>query len=774
MGDETLVLDDAERELQDPDGTMRRAPGGRNVELPHAVQEGIVCRSCWQVHPPGDPDQCAVCARPRPAKGWSTMPFRLKHRYNFIRLLGRGGQGAVFLSEDLEGSADSAGRRPLVAVKVVQTTGGKEAVERLVAMFEHEVAVAPLLGRSPYFVTTYSYDMGGAPYLVMECVPWPTLQKLLKAGPLSPARTARLGVALLEAVEVMHYFRVVHRDLKPSNVFALERDEDYQIKIADLGVWTRDHEADLPDSLPADAPTFAGTLAYMSPEQMEFAQAGARSDLHAVGSILWRACSGKLPFPVKRGGLKEQIETRRTAVRRIPPRPASVPEGLYDILRRALAFNADDRYPTAREMTRELREFLRDWARGGEERKADIGVQLEAVLARMSELAESPHVGPHTARLEKLKASVMEFRGYLDEGGEIDLGVFNRAMSSVRRQLSEIADSMADPYAQQQPDGGDEAGISQAEALSPTAHRATADDARPAAFELGDRYEVLGLLGTGSLGRVYEARHKELGARLAVKLLNRSPGPGLTFEQQRRIFLAQARAASRLEHPSSIRTFDVGGGGGETFCVMEYLAGETLSHRIKTNGAFSELDALIALAPVCGALVEAHERGIVHNNLKTARIAFKHVPGLGEVPKLFGFGLVQDEIDTLLPAGLIFGTPRYMAPEQLMGAPAAPVTDLYAFGTVLYTTLMGHGPFTETGLRALVAAKVQTNAPMLPEIGPRGPISRETRAVVMALLARDPSRRTQDASPVVGWLQAIVDGRPGAVPAADLISQAMA
>ncbi|MCU0693451.1 MAG: protein kinase, partial [Polyangiaceae bacterium] len=134
----------------------------------------------------------------------------------------------------------------------------------------------------------------------MEYVPWPTLKQLLDHGTLSPQRVAQLGIAMLHPIEVMHAHNLVHRDLKPANIFVREEaNNDYLVKLADLGLWILD-EAHVKDGATDSLTTrneFAGTLDYASPEQMMGSGIGARSDLHAVGSVLWCAYTGQVPFP---------------------------------------------------------------------------------------------------------------------------------------------------------------------------------------------------------------------------------------------------------------------------------------------------------------------------------------------------------------------------------------------------------------------------------------------------------------------------------------------
>ena len=188
----TLVLDEAERDRHDPDTTLRRAVDEPERAAADEIQQGFVCRTCWQVHAPGNPERCGVCGAARPERGWTQMPMRLGDRFEFRKLLGRGAMGAVFLAVDRHGRRDDTGRLPVLAVKMVQRVGRHDEAERLSRMFRHETAVAGLLGSSPYFVKIHGYELGDRPWLAMEFVAWSTLRKHLRGGPLSPQRTAQL------------------------------------------------------------------------------------------------------------------------------------------------------------------------------------------------------------------------------------------------------------------------------------------------------------------------------------------------------------------------------------------------------------------------------------------------------------------------------------------------------------------------------------------------------------------------------------------------------
>lgn len=803
----TLSVEATDRDRLTPHATVRRVADEALRALADEIQEGFVCEDCWQVHPPGKPSSCPTCGAARPAKGWATMPFRLRDAYEFVRLLGRGGQGAVFLARELGGRADHSGRPPVLAVKVVQRTGGEEDVERLREMFAHEAAATGLLGSSPYFVRVAGYDTGTRPHLAMEYVPWPTLHKHLTAGILTPVQTGLLGVALLQAVEVMHFFRVIHRDLKPTNIFVEEgatthgvggpASEGYRIKIADLGVWARDSEAAPPEALEREGGVIWGTVPYMSPEQMAGEPVGRRSDLHTAGSILWECATGAVPYPALGDTLRDQVLGRAEALRSAPRRPEMMPPRLYDALATALAHDPARRFGTAQEMMQALRGCLAETTRiGGPVASALVG--LDATLVRARELEEASADRPRLLRrLARLTRSAAKLRRHVAAGEAFDHAVVLESLAAARQELADVAAALHDPYAaaiepaaaagdagrpgpdtavelraDAAPQDGEGAGA------APTVRlRARRDDHAPTSFaaangaepspDSAERYEIVRLVGLGGMSKTYEARDRRLGRRVALKVMHQTQVAGLDDAQQRRLFAAEARAAAGLEHPNTARIFDAGvGADGVPFVAMEYMEGATLAERLEKGGPLPEADALAILEPIASALVEAHGRSVLHRNLKPGRVVLHRVPAAGEIPRVYGFGPPAAEFARLVPQGMLFGTPQYMAPEQAGQQPADATADLYALGSMLFEAVTGSPPFAGPTVVAVMAAKITEDAPPLPDAGPGGPISPGLRAVVAALLQRDPRHRPQRTADVAGWLRALREGRPVHVPPA--------
>ncbi len=312
-----------------------------------------LCVACWAMFDGAALPTCPFCGELAPAEGWAELPHRFLDRYLFLELLGRGGVGAVFRARHVD---PSRGEQEF-AVKVVQQGARPERRKMLSTVFEREISAAALVGRSRHFVRVLGHDTGDHLHLAMEYVPWPTLKTRLREGTLAPDDVAKLGVSLLRALEVMHAHNLVHRDLKPANIFVNEEDGEVRVKVADLGLWilSEDRRGDVTESLPAG--TFAGTLDYASPEQMDGVEVGLRSDLHAVGSILWAAATGDVPFPAMGASFLSSLKARRELVEKVPPIPEGMPQALYDVIKTALQPRADDRFASAQEFAAALEQF---------------------------------------------------------------------------------------------------------------------------------------------------------------------------------------------------------------------------------------------------------------------------------------------------------------------------------------------------------------------------------------------------------------------------------
>jgi serine/threonine protein kinase len=220
------------------------------------------------------------------------------------------------------------------------------------------------------------------------------------------------------------------------------------------------------------------------------------------------------------------------------------------------------------------------------------------------------------------------------------------------------------------------------------------------------RYRLEQEIATGATARVWRAHDEQLDRPVAVKLLHPHLLPDATSRQR---LEAEARAAAALSHPGIATVFDVTGAREAPALVMELVDGEPLSVRLARDGPMRPDAAARLAAEVAEALYHAHQRGIIHRDVKPANILVE--AGSGRA-RLIDFGIAHSlelAAQPLTQTGVALGTPRYMAPEQLAAEPVGPRTDLWGIGAVLYEALTGRPPFD--GSTPLAIARQQVEGP---------------------------------------------------------------
>lgn len=207
------------------------------------------------------------------------------------------------------------------------------------------------------------------------------------------------------------------------------------------------------------------------------------------------------------------------------------------------------------------------------------------------------------------------------------------------------------------------------------------------ASEGGGRYQLRRLLGAGAVGRVYEAFDTLLGATVALKLVAVGGGTGDSERQAYARFAREAEAAGRLRHPNIVALADAHAGAG--LFVFELMAGGTLAERLAAQGPLAPAAARRLALDLLAALAAAHERGIVHRDVKPSNVFFDEAGNA----KLGDFGSAHLADFGQTQTGGFFGTVAYMSPEQITGAPIGHAADLYALGATLLEALTGAPPF---------------------------------------------------------------------------------
>jgi serine/threonine-protein kinase len=258
---------------------------------------------------------------------------------------------------------------------------------------------------------------------------------------------------------------------------------------------------------------------------------------------------------------------------------------------------------------------------------------------------------------------------------------------------------------------------------------------------LADRYRIIKLLGEGGMGQVYEAQHVNINKRFAIKLLR--PEIVSNPEAVQR-FRQEAWSASSIGHDNIIEIDDFATlPTGAVYLAMEYLAGGSLSDRMKKPQPLALGEALNIFAQVSSGLQAAHEKAIIHRDMKPENIflASKHGHTL---VKILDFGIAKvsgAESSSLTRTGAIFGTPHYMSPEQALGKPLDHRSDIYSVGVIMYEVFTGRVPFEAESFMGILTKHITSEPKRPTEIAPDREIPLEIENVILRAMAKEPSDR---------------------------------
>jgi eukaryotic-like serine/threonine-protein kinase len=261
-------------------------------------------------------------------------------------------------------------------------------------------------------------------------------------------------------------------------------------------------------------------------------------------------------------------------------------------------------------------------------------------------------------------------------------------------------------------------------------------------------YAIAHKLGEGGMGVVYAARDERLQRTVALKMMSSIAND----DTARKRFWREARAAASVNHPNICQIYEIGEDGGVLFIAMELLEGEVLSERLR-HGPLSAADAVQVALGMLAALSALHLRGIVHRDLKPSNVFLT-----GHGVKLVDFGLARPELEESLNtvtgvtrAGVIVGTPRYMAPEQAIGEPVDARSDLFAAGTILFEMLAGRPAFAGRSIVEVLHATRYEQPPALTG----SPAVAAVDRVIRRALSKRPAERPASADEMAGELRAI-------------------
>jgi serine/threonine protein kinase len=303
----------------------------------------------------------------------------------------------------------------------------------------------------------------------------------------------------------------------------------------------------------------------------------------------------------------------------------------------------------------------------------------------------------------------------------------------------------------------------------PTSSGSSGADAR-VGTTLADRYRIDALIGEGGMGRVYAAEHVLMRKRLAIKVLHREL---TTMAEVVARFEREAMAAANIDHPNVAAATDFGKlPDGAVFLVLEYVQGKSLRDEI-AGGPVAPERALHITRQIAAGLGSAHALDIVHRDLKPENVMLVEKGGDPDFVKVLDFGIAKVPIGEvphptqtpqntpITKAGMVFGTPEYMAPEQALGQTVDGRADLYALGVILYEMLCGSRPFSSQSQVGILGQQLSKSPPKISDRAPGIVVPPAVEAVAMKLLQREASDRYQSASEVVDVINRLLAPIPG-------------
>src|ERR671916_402394 len=281
-----------------------------------------------------------------------------------------------------------------------------------------------------------------------------------------------------------------------------------------------------------------------------------------------------------------------------------------------------------------------------------------------------------------------------------------------------------------------------------------------------NRYRLVKPLGSGGMADVFLAHDNILDRDVALKVMSTRYASDEEFVER---FKREAQSAAALSHPHIVSIFDRGESEDGTYYIaMEYLPGGTLKDRITSRGALPPRTAAAVALQIAEALRVAHERGVIHRDIKPHNIL---IAESGDV-KVTDFGIARAaSSSTMTRTGSILGTAHYISPEQAMGEPVGPASDLYSLGVVLYEMLTGELPYDADTPLGIAMKHVNGHLRPPKEVDPSIPAG--INAVACRLLAKDPEDRYASDAELIDDLERVVAGLEPANPTTEMMALAM-
>jgi len=633
-------------------------------------------------------------------------------RLVLLKLIARGGMGDVYLAATtgIEGA-----ERPCV-VKTIRRDHIHDG--SFLARFLDEARVQSQLHHPGVAqVLEAATDEHGEPYSVVEFVEGRSLADVRNRAMQSGTKigwpeAVAIVLEMTNALAHVHErsgadgtpLGIVHRDLSPQNVMVGYQGE---VKLIDFGT-ARGHNR--------RCHTVAGVVfakpGYVAPEVARQQVGDGRIDLYAAGIMLWELCAGRRYL---NGDAAKHLEEAAAGDLQIQPlaRDLDAPETLDEVIDLLTRNEPEDRYASA--------------------------TQAAAALGKLLSLAPAGANGERTVRGRI--ASLMHTLWPHEPGRS--RAEFSRLLKAARgvardSQSKMTATTPASPEIEEH-----------AEAMKDGVLAGTA-------------YKLLDKIGEGASGEVWSAEHLELGRKVALKLL--APEHASAKDAIDR-FRREARAVAAISHPNLVQLYDFGKAkDGRVYLAMELLDGHPLDKTLHTPITWKESVRFAIQA--AQALEAAHAAGLVHRDLKPANL---FVTKNGTL-KLLDFGVAMALSDVPGEKNpqkgfAIFGTPEYMAPEQVAGEPVDARCDVYALGCVLYEMLSGYPPFTGKSSVEVLGKQVRESVVPPTERAPERKIPEMLEDVVLRAMSKRREERYASAVAMRRALEEVLETGGGAIKA---------
>lgn len=288
-----------------------------------------------------------------------------------------------------------------------------------------------------------------------------------------------------------------------------------------------------------------------------------------------------------------------------------------------------------------------------------------------------------------------------------------------------------------------------------------------------ENYEILNTIGRGGMGIIYRARHQTDGSMVALKVLRTDllvdPVSVRRFEQE-------ATAASSLMHPNLIRVREFGlSRFGQPYLIMDYLDGVELQTLLSHCDHLDMPNFINIFTQICDALAYAHDKGLIHRDLKPGNIMLVKGPSGTDTVKIIDFGIAkmlrEQNTNNITTTGEMLGSPAYMSPEQCGGVVLDSRSDIYSLGCVMYEAICGGLPFRNESAIGTIMMQVNDTAPSFATVRPDLQVAEELERIVFKALEKNPANRYQTAADLSEDLWAFAaTGYSSAKPAANAIS----